>query len=339
MHGDPIGHIPEYHVSLGKKAERRWNEIIEYHHEDAVELMDNALDNFEDGLGNIWTPAAIFIKNLLATGFKLSGGYFQDDIQALADDLGMSASDIIVANISYELSQAGELLAPPSGCTAVVLKVPRVGLVHVRNLDWPLKGMGRTTIIIRFKKRGREIVAVTNPGLVGVLSGMVPKRFSVTLNWAPPNQRPRFKLGPIFLIRWVLENARNYKEAVDYLCNTELAAQCFFMVVGNEDEACVIERTIDDYALREYDSSPLVLTNHYVTDKFEHLNHDEIESSVSRYRSALRAARRYSKQNLKDTLKILGTRTTLHEQTVQQMAFAPKSGKFIARAFDNDDLI
>jgi hypothetical protein len=129
-------------------------------------------------------------KAALAQGYKLSGGHFLDDIAVWAEATGRSESDVIGGNISYELAQAGAYLADRFwglfGCTAVVLKVPGFGMVHVRNLDWSLEEMGRTTIIVRLKKRGREVVTVTNPGLVGVLSGMVPGKFSITLNWAPP---------------------------------------------------------------------------------------------------------------------------------------------------------
>jgi predicted choloylglycine hydrolase len=330
MHGIML-EPPEYLVDLNEPADERWEEVIENHEEDARELLENALDQVHSYTGK-FTP---LVKRVLSAGYKLSGGQFTDDIAAWAEALDVSEADVITGNVTYELAQAGHFLGS-LGCTAVVLEVPKQGLVCARNMDWELEGMGRTTIALRLDHEDREIVAVTNPGLVGVLSGMVPGEFSITLNWAPPSGRPRFDFGPVFLLRYVLQNAADFDEAVEYLSDTPLSTPALFMVCGT-DNACVIERTNKESAVRWFDGSPLVMTNHYLSEELEDLNgSDFIGDSDGRYASALRAAKRFKGKTVEAAMGILSGRTCLHEGTVQQIVFAPEKAEYCVRAFDNE---
>lgn len=327
----------EYLINMNEPANERLEEIFENHRGDAEELLENVLSQIQGTTGKF----TYILKQLLTMGYKLSGGHYTDEIKAWAEILEVSEADIITANVSYELAQAGQYLRKAftgiMGCTSVVTEITNLGLVCVRNLDWDLEDMGWSTITLRLDSDDREIVAVTNPGLVGMLSGMVPGEFSITLNWAPPSERPRFNFGPVFLTRWVLENAADFEEAVEYLSSTPLSSPALFMVCGI-DNACVVERTCKESAIRWYDGkNPLIVTNHYMTEGFEDLNDsDFIGDSLGRYQSALRAARRFKGKTLEDTLKILLGQDCLNDLTVQQMAFSPTKALYEVRAFHDD---
>ena len=99
------------------------------------------------------------------------------------------------------------------GCTAGVRWLDGLGMVHLRTLDWPLATMGQATRFFRFQRGAREFVSVGVPGQVGVLSGMLPGGYSVTINWAPPIGRPSFDFGPTFLLRDTLETCDRYDDA------------------------------------------------------------------------------------------------------------------------------
>lgn len=309
-------------------------DIIEGHAEEAQELLENTLAPLSSYVGK----AASIVKWVLSRGYSLSGGFYTEEIRQWAEALDARADDIITANISYELAQAGQYLAtrfPAVGCTSVVMESPKLGLVHVRNLDWDLDGMGSSTLVRMLEDEDRQIVSVTNPGFVGVLSGMAPGDFSVTINWVPPTQRPRFDLGPVFLVRWVLENAVDFDDAVAYLSGTPLSSAVLFTVCG-VDNACVIERTCKDSDIRWYDDEPLVVTNHYVTETFENLNADDeiTEYSEERFQEALRAARRFKGKTLEGLFKVLSGVECLNDLTVQQMVFAPAAADYSVRAYD-----
>src|SRR4029077_19247286 len=157
------------------------------------------------------------------------------------DALGVSLGTVTVLNCAYELSH----LRWPKlfGCTAGVRWVEGLGLVHVRTLDWPLATMGAATRLFHFRRGARAFVAVGVPGHVGILSGMLPHAYSVTINWAPPAAFPTFDFGPPFLLRVTLERCDSYDSGVQTLTFTPLSTSVFFTVCGTEiDQACVIER-------------------------------------------------------------------------------------------------
>ena len=75
-------------------------------------------------------------------------------------------------------------------CSSLVMATESLGLIHGRNLDWDMKGVGETSVVYHFVGGALEYMAVSFPGMVGVLSGMGPGRFSITINRATPQGRP-----------------------------------------------------------------------------------------------------------------------------------------------------
>src|SRR5262249_11691855 len=155
---------------------------------------------------------------------------YQGEIQAWADSLGVSVGTATMLNCAYELSH---LRVPQLfGCTAGLRWVEGQGMVHVRTLDWPLPSMAQATRLFRFRRGQRDFVSVGVPGQVGILSGMLPGAYSVTINWAPPAAMPNFDFGPCFFLREVFEKHDTYASAVQALTKTQLSTSVFFTVCG-----------------------------------------------------------------------------------------------------------
>ena len=71
-----------------------------------------------------------------------------DEMEAWAKALQVDLGTVTMLNCAYELSHL-----PPSrlfGCTTGIRWIDGLGLVHVRNLDWPLAAMGNATRLFRF---------------------------------------------------------------------------------------------------------------------------------------------------------------------------------------------
>jgi hypothetical protein len=144
-----------------------------------------------------------------------------------------------------------------------------LGIVHVRNLDSPLAAMGPATRLFHFRRGAREFVSVGVPGHVGVLPGMLPRAYSVTINWAPPAAFPTFDFGPGFLFRDTLETCDSYESAVETLTHKQLSTGVFFAVCGTDkDQARVIERTQRAAALRSMAGTVLIQSNRHVDERF-----------------------------------------------------------------------
>jgi len=285
------------------------------------------------------------------------GGRWVGEIEAWAEAAGIDPALVCFGNCSYELAHAVEwAMDQPSmlvdrlrkglgsilGCTAGVCATSD-GLVHVRSLDWPLEHLGRHSLVVRFHEEDREFFAVTMPGFVGVLTGMVPGGYSVSINYAPPSQLPvPHQWGPAFLLREVLETCDTYREAVTMLRDTPLSTPVFFTVCGIKPGlATVIERLRGDARLRRMRDGLLVQANHHVARAFRSNNaifeqEDEdgasiIEFSRMRHEALARALRRVPKSaDIDRAAETLDVDDVLNDDTHQQVAFCPATGEWRA---------
>jgi hypothetical protein len=328
--------VPTWTIDLEAPESLRWQQVIAAERVAAARLVAEAAREFE--------RVPELLRRIFARLYQLSGGLYRGEIQAWAEALGVSVGTVTLLNCSYELSHIR--LPRPFGCTAGVHCSEGLGPVHVRNLDWPLAGLGDATCLFRFRRGSRAFVVVGVPGQVGVLSGMLPGAYSVTINWAPPAGFPMFRFGPAFLLRDTLETCDSYAAAVAALRKTTLSASVFFTVCGTEPgQACVIERTPRSAVVRSLDGPALVQANHHVATRFATNNRDlddvtEDEQEFSREGSAARAetlARALASRSplgsevepgaLEEAARVLDAEPVLNKFTCQQMAFCPRTGE------------
>jgi hypothetical protein len=322
--------VPTYTIDLEAPEELRWAEVIAAERAVAARLAAEAATEIE--------RVPELVRRIFARLYQLSGGLYRGEIQAWADALGVSAGTVTLLNCAYELSHLR--LPRPLGCTAGVCRVEGLGPVHVRNLDWPLAGLGDATCLFRFRRGERTFLVIGAPGQVGVLSGMLPGGYSVTINWAPPAGVPSFRFGPAFLLRDTLETRNSYESAVEALRRTPVSASVFFTVCGTEPgQACVIERTPRSALVRPLDGPAVVQANHHVGARFAPNNADlddvgPDEQEFSREGSAARAealagalAGPGAPAALEEAARVLDVPPVLNKFTCQQMAFCPRTGE------------
>jgi acid ceramidase len=216
--------VPAYVIDLENDQAKRWAEVIAREKTVAGRLVEEAGKEFE--------RVPELLRWVFARLYQALGGLYRSEMESWADALGVSLGTVTILNCAYELSH----LRWPKlfGCTAGVRWVEGLGMVHVRTLDWPLATMGAATRLFRFRRGARAFVSVGVPGHVGVLSGMLPGAYSVTINWAPPEAFPSFDFGPAFLLRDTLETCDGYDAAVETLTRTQLSTSVFFAVCGTE---------------------------------------------------------------------------------------------------------
>ena len=321
---------PEHVVDLDLPEAERWAKTIAAEKENARKLIDRAAADLE----RVPRIARWSFGQL----YRMFGGLYQGEIKAWAEALGVSVGTATMLNCLYELSH----LPQPKflGCTAGVRWIEGHGMVHVRTLDWPIEGMGEVTRLFRFKKGDREFLSVAMPGQVGMLSGMLPGAYSVTINWAPPAALPNFEFGPGFLLRDVFETCDTFAAAVERLQNTPLSTSVFYTVCGTEkNQACVIERTQRGAAVRPFANPALVQANHHIAPTFAKNNEAirevppeeevfSIDGSSKRVTIMQeRLAALPSACSLEAAAAPLDIPTVLNSQTCQKMVFCPASGE------------
>ncbi len=329
--------IPQYVIDLGLPEAERWVDVIRAERDVGMRFTNDCAATLR------MLPS--FARRLIKTAYKWSGGRYVDEIEAIATRLDLKMSDVLAMQCSYELSHASGYLF---GCTAGVRFFPQHGPVHVRNLDWPIASFGDATCIFRFVKGTREFIAVGVVGYVGVLSGMLPGAYSITINYAPTSAFPGFDFGPSFLVRDVLETCDTYDEAVYALENTALAAPCFFTVCGAKDgESCVVERGRNDAQLRSARDSVITQANHHVSRPFAPRNAPflvpsedggtVVEFSTQRADMLEEQLRKLPKgASLEQVASVLDVPPVLNDDTYQMMLFAPKTGEWRAWRWVND---
>lgn len=321
--------VPGYTIDLDRPEAERWAEVIARETPLAARIVQEAAAEFE--------RVPEILRWVFARLYQSHGGLYQGEIDAWAAALGVSRGTATMLNCAYELSHLR--LPKVFGCTAGVRWVEGRGMVHVRNLDWPIASMGEATRVFRFRRGKREFVTVGVPGQVGVLSGMLPGAYSVTINWAPPVARPSFEFGPAFLLRDALETCDTYDDVVRTLTHTPLSTSVFFTVCGTEQgQACVIERTQADAVVRPLAGPALVQANHHVAERFRTNNADIVQVEPgeevfslegSRGRAdALQAALAAVPPScpLDDAVNALHVPAVLNSFTCQQMVFCPRTG-------------
>lgn len=325
-----VSEVPEYVIDLALDESSRWAEVIARDTPVAGRIVEGAAKEFE--------RVPELLRWVFARLYQRTGGFYQGEIAAWANALDVSVGTATVLNCLYELSH----LRWPKvfGCTAGVRWVEGLGMVHVRNLDWPLPAMGDATRVFRFHRGTREFLSIGVPAHVGVLSGMVPHAYSVTINWAPPIAFPSFDFGPAFLLRNTLEICDNYDDAVQALSQTHLSTSVFYTVCGSEkNQACVIERTQREAIVRPLSQRVLVQANHHVAESFHDNNKDILvgvsdDDLFSLAGSGKRAdtlsatlAEIHSPCTLDALASPLNRPPVLNSDTCQQMVFCPASGE------------
>ena len=275
-----------------------------------------------------------FYAPLIAPIFRRNALYY-GEMDAWAKALGISKRRMLLLQHLYELThlKLSGIAANVIGCTAGVKWFDDLGMVHVRTLDWPLESIGQATRLFRFRRGQREFVTVGIAGFVGVLSGMVPGAYSVTINWAPAAGRPRLKnIGPAYLLRKTLDECDGYEAAVEMLSRTPLSTSVIYTVCGAErGQAGVIERTQNECSVARIGADGVVsATNHFISPQLAAGNlgrdHEYISRSTERRNEMSRSLRELSKAGSAEQLGAILAGVE-NEFTCHKIVFVPATGE------------
>ena len=190
-----------------------------------------------------------------------TGGRFHDAALALGARHGRDWRDMMLANVSYDLFLAS------LGCSTLALPTPS-GPVVARNMDWfPESLLARASYLIRYHRSGKPAFShAAWPASIGTVTGMSARGFAVVVNAVRSPEGVNLGGYPVLLfLRKVLEDAANFRAALDLLSLETLAMSALITLVGTQnDERVVIERTPTRHALRWGEPGrPLMTTNHY----------------------------------------------------------------------------
>ena len=189
--------IPSHTIDLKKPEADRWDHVIRKEKRAATQLINKMaeIDAFPE-----WSRP--FRDAIIGKAYEWAGGLYHEELASWGEGLGISTGTMTALNCNYEASHMM--------CSAAIVNTAR-GPIHIRAMDWDISGLGSATRKFWFKNGSRKFLAIGVLGHVGVVSGMLPGRYSITINWAPPTDRvdPR-DYGPTFLLRDVFETCDTY---------------------------------------------------------------------------------------------------------------------------------
>ena len=324
--------VPEHVIDLTKPERTRWSSVIREEAEVASALADETFEEYDSFLNPLASPV---FQSVFGATYAAIGGRYYGEIKSWAKALGVKPGLLALMNCSYEISHIWEEMTQ-FGCTAGAKKVPGEGMVHVRNMDWPVENIGRATRIFRFVKKDYEFITVGVLGMVGVLSAMVPGKFSVTLNWAPPLGYPVIAHNPAVLLREALEECDgDFCDFLRIIRSTPLATPAFYFICTTSS-AFVVERLQNQSILRKCrrPGEPLAQANHF-HDVFRQYNGaikiDDGDGTVYAHsverEELLRRALRSGK-DVDDAIDALDRDPVCNDESYQQMLFCPESGEY-----------
>ena len=244
----------------------------------AAQLPAQVADILETA-GHSYSATGLKLADLLSRRWLARNATpYRAEIDALAASLRRPGGHML--NVSYEWA-----------CTTGIGSCGTAAPVMLRVLDWALEGLGRNLSVIRQTGPAGDWINMGWPGFVGAITALAPGRFAVAIN-QPPLMSSRFgpmmgrvwrrlrlicdwvaarppvwksrAIPPAHLLRQVLDEAKDFEEAVDRLAHTPISAAAFFALSGTTlGQACVIERLPNDYRIRREGSS-VAVANHWV---------------------------------------------------------------------------
>jgi len=228
--------VPVFEVSLDDYPHWRWNGVVDHFQGDFEPLVEFFKKIVPDQL-----------QGLVYEFFDVLHEFFPPtyrwEIEGIATRANLTVGMVTVMNVFYEVS---------SGCTSIVANAGN-RIVHGRNLDYGVPGLRRLEATIRFTRGGElQYVGTTYAGYVGILTGVAPGRFSVSIDerFAGGNLVTNFLEAVLdqgqsigFFLRDVLEQQPSYQSALHAMQTAHMASVSYMILGGvNKDEGAVVTR-------------------------------------------------------------------------------------------------
>jgi acid ceramidase len=309
--------VTEKIVNLDLAPEKRWAFLAD-HTEEVNLLLDCYLRDFEEAK-YLFESIGYYKKDIVPADYL-------DEISYIASISKFNEDYVLIANLYYDV------LKFYFGCTAFAVST-KTTTFHCRNLDWHTENnlLGKHSMVFDFQRNGKTVYKTVGwPGFVGALSGIRPRKFSITLNAVLSNDKPEIAFPISFLIRDVLASAQSYEEAKYRLEHTPIASDCLILLSGVEsNERVVIERTPRRFASRESNVDFIVVTNDYKKIENGKAENELQATSCGRYDRAMELLSKQIPMAKGECMDILRDVNVMMGITVQQIVFDNKTGEIV----------
>jgi len=230
---------PHFVISLDAPASERWGPLAAHFQPVAPKLVRRMIGEFlpQWAVKPVEAMAAALDEHFAAP--------FPDEMRGIASGLNLTLGEVVAINLVYDAS---------AFCTSIVAQRPDGSIIHGRNLDFNGASILRAmTATVDFTSNSTvQYSATTYASYVGILTGLRPKAFTVTVDerdsghWWENAIQAIFnkKAQPMsFTVRETLASENNFTGALATLSTRPLIAPVYFILGGTRaGEGAVITR-------------------------------------------------------------------------------------------------
>lgn len=268
---------------------------------------------------------------------------YKEEMQGIAAGSGLSYTDVLIIHTFLDILSYPKLFKKGfKSCTNFVVSgeaSPDSRLIHGRNLSWPSKGLleKQSVVIFYQPKNGNAFVALSWPGICGVLTGMNEKGLTFGETSVGTTESSLRGTPAFLLFRQALQYSDTLYDAIRIIASSRrTTGYTVTLSDGKLNKACVIEFTNQHYAVRFPKENQLISTNHYQDSAlFETMKpvyqNRKLEESSS-YQRLIRMQElikeNFGQIDFKKAEDFLGEQTMCTKGTFLSCVFEPQDLKF-----------
>jgi len=222
---------PIFKINLDLPLEQRLQELHSHYGPITKPIVDKVLETLKKHVGG---PLGLFVLKQAVSAFLYARApsYLFDEINSYSQATKIPISVIALMNVFYEFDG--------TACTTMMVRLPDNTLAFGSNLDFNFSVELSKLNYKSEVSRGGKVLYYANAiyGLVGVLRGVVPGKFFVSIN-------ERYGKGDTFRnlyfheghealyhLRYILENASDFDSAWELAKNHKLLARAYYSIMG-----------------------------------------------------------------------------------------------------------
>ncbi len=200
-----------------------------------------------------------------------------DELQGLSEATGFESDllDAFVLALGKDIIDQMRVMVQQGidfGCSALALSGDYTGSgrpIFARNYDWSETFQEYFTVIWNTPKGGIANISFTDH-IVGRYGGMNSEGLAMCIHGIPNYEKdwsPGLRMNVI--TRWVLDNFKNTKEAVDYLEKVPHICGHNYLIGDKYNQFARIETAGDEVVVSYAKDGFMTTTNHFITEKLK----------------------------------------------------------------------
>jgi hypothetical protein len=273
-------HLPVKRFIINLDQPNHWNALIFMYKKEVKDVYRQMIAM----IGNSWMiKSASWLAKTILKGYCWTGNtMYLNELKEISEIVEISVEELILAQLCYEMFAA---------CTSIVVQFDNKNF-HYRTMDWDFDFLKKVTVELDFRRRDETIFVATSwVGYVGILTGMIPEKYSIALNYRRSDgniitnvTRALKMCWPTgYLIRHILEEGMNFDQAKHMLERASLISPCYFTLCASVGKSYIFVRDPDRCIKTVASKNLLIQTN---IDPDSSRNDENILYSIQRREKA-----------------------------------------------------